>query len=305
MRVILLGSSGQLGRSMIFTKPKKIDLICPSKSELNLLDINECKNFISKNKPHWIINCAAYTNVDESEIERDQALKINKTIPENLANSILQFGGKLLHISTDFVFNGDQNYPYTSYQKRSPINYYGFSKSEGEVAIEKILGKKNQALIFRTSWLMSPFGKNFLMTVLKLIQEKDKISVVYDQIGCPTNSIDLAKACWNSLENSKIFEDEFCNNNPIPIIHWSNLGVASWFDVAISIKDLAHEIGLTNKSFFVLPIKSNQFKCRAIRPKYSLLDCEASYKVLGIRPAHWRDSIKEILLMIKKRNKSS
>lgn len=300
MRVILLGSSGQLGKSITYTKPKKIDLISPSKSELNLLDINECKYFINKYKPNWIINCAAYTNVDESELEKEKALKMNKEIPENLANSILQFGGKLLHISTDFVFNGDQNFPYTNYQIRSPINYYGFSKSEGELAIEKILGKKNQALIFRTSWLISPYGKNFLMTVLKFIEQKDEISVVYDQIGCPTNSIDLAKACWNSLENSKIFDQNFCKNNPIPIIHWSDLGVASWFDVAISIKDLAYEIGLSNKSFSVLPIKSNEYKCRAIRPKYSLLDCDESYRILSMKPSHWRNSIKEILSMIKK-----
>ncbi len=302
MRILLTGASGQLGKTIFNTRPKDVYLFKVLRSEYDLLDFDSCKDLIKKYKPDWIINCAAYTDVDKSETEKQMALNVNEKLPKNLSNCISQFGGKLLHISTDFVFGGDQNYPYKPTQIRNPINNYGLSKSYGELSIEKILGQSNQALIIRTSWLISPYRKNFLLTILKLIEERNEISVVYDQIGCPTSTLGLAKACWKAIHTDHFFNKEFLNDMPVPILHWSDLGVASWYDLAVCINKFSNDIGLLNKSILIKPIKSSKYLTKAKRPKYSLLDCETTYKILNIKPDHWTESLNKILYTLKEFN---
>lgn len=299
MKVFLIGMNGQLGRSIIKSKPKDVFLYKFSRKELNLLDFNLLEKTIKKNKPDWIINCAAYTNVDFAEIEKNMATKINKDVPKKIAEIISENGGKLLHISTDFVFNGNQNYSYSYKQKRDPINHYGWSKAGGEEAIEKILSKKKQAVILRTSWLISPFGKNFVLTILDLLKGKKNIPVVCDQIGCPTNALLLSKVCWEIIFSDQIFDNNYFEEMAVPIMHWSDLGVTSWYDMALSIEEIAYDLGYLEKKGSIMPIKSKYYKSTATRPKFSLLDCEETYKLLSLKPINWRETIKQILSQVK------
>ena len=293
MRVLLIGSAGQLGRSLISYKPKNIELISKNKKELDITNESKCAKLISEYKPAWVINASAYTKVDEAEINIEEAYSVNSLGPNNLAKAIKKFGGNILHFSTDFVFSGDQSKPYSPYQKTNPINVYGKSKLEGETAINQSLGKTGQALIIRTSWLIGSVGRNFALTMLKLHKEKESISVVNDQIGSPTTTSSLAKLSWEIISESN-------KNIQLPsICHFSDAGVASWYDLAVAVGEISEEIGLIEKAAKVLPIKSSEYPTRALRPNYSVLDCSLTYKLLEIEPTHWRSSLYELLKELK------
>ena len=293
IKVLLTGSNGQLGKSIIQLKPVGIELIKISRNECDLLDPVSCGNLVTHFQPDWVINCAAYTNVDKAAREKEIALALNADVPKKLAEELIKVRGKLLHISTDFVFNGDQNYAYKTNQKRSPVNFYGYTKAQGEENIEKILGGKNQAVIIRTSWLISPFGNNFVLKMLELNNRLDEISVVCDQIGCPTSSFELAKACWNVVLDELLFTKR--SSTDLLILHWSNTGIASWYDLAYEISSLGKEFGLIKNSAIINPIKSIYYSSPEERPKFSLLDCDSTYNLLELKPPYWRESLKEII----------
>ena len=202
MRVLLLGSAGQLGRSLITFKPTNIELISKNKKELDITNESKCAKLISDYKPTWVINASAYTQVDEAELNIEEAYSVNSLGPQNLAKAINKFGGNILHFSTDFVFSGDQSKPYTPYHKTNPINVYGKSKLDGEIAINQSLGKTGQSIIIRTSWLIGSVGRNFALKMLELHKEKEYISVVCDQIGSPTTTSSLAKFSWEIISES-------------------------------------------------------------------------------------------------------
>ncbi len=292
MRVLLTGSTGQLGSYIIKTKPKNIDLIITKKQDLDLSKTDFCENFIFEEKPEWIINCAAFTAVDQAEKEIELSNKINSYAPEAFANAVNITNSKLLHISTDFVFNGEQNYPYETNQKRNPINQYGESKSLGEELIQKKNKGLNNTKILRTSWVISPSGKNFVLTMLKLHAEKEQINVVYDQIGVPTSAKHLAKTCWRIVN--------FKDTQILPqILHWSDAGVASWYDLAVAIGEIGLELGILKKMAKVNPIKTINYPTPARRPKYSILDTQTTSDFLKIKPNYWRTNLLEILLDYK------
>ena len=296
MKILLTGCSGQLGEQIIKQAPNNIDLICPKRDKLNLSNFEACYKVVIEQKPDWIINAGAYTNVDQANIEKDLALATNAGAPRAFCKALKVTGGKILQLSTDYVFDGKQKSPYKTNEEKSPINFYGFTKSLAEEYIDKLLGKEKKYLILRTSWVVGPSGRNFLLTMLSLQKKRKDIKVVSDQFGSITTTISLAKACWQSVE--KYTEDIFHNNNS-PILHFTETGQASWYEIAIAIGEIAFKYGLIEEIPNIEPIKSDNFKTIARRPNYSVLDCVESYKILKYKPPYWKDSIEDIIKSIK------
>ncbi len=293
MKILITGAEGQLGKNLIYKKPfyindKKLKIILASKKDLDLSNEFSCKDFILKNKPDWIINCGAYTNVDNAENKKELANLINGKGPYFLAKYLSYYGGKLLHISSDFVFDGNSNEAYEISHPINPINAYGKSKALAEELLLNDNNFKNIHII-RTSWLISNIGNNFLIKILKLISEKDVLNVVNDQIGCVTSATNLAEICWKliKLENNGI---------KIPnILHFSDSGICTWFDLASTIYEFINEKGILKKNIEIIPVKSNFFNLPAKRPKFSLLNSQETYKILNFTPTHWRKSINLLL----------
>ena len=290
MKVFLTGATGQLGKEIIKQKPKGFDLFPLGREKLDLGSYNDCWQYIRMQKPDWIINAGAYTSVDKAEYQKEEALKINALAPKAFSESLNLYGGKLLQISTDYVFNGNQNYPYKTFQKRNPINFYGRSKALAEKYLEDEFSKTGNATILRTSWLIGIEGKNFAKSIINLINKNEPINVIQDQIGCITTTISLAEACWDILKiNSSI------NQNGTSILHWTDAGVASWYDVAEYINDISFELGITKKKAIINPIYASEYKALAKRPKFSLLDCKSTQEFLGRKPLHWRNALKKVI----------
>ena len=220
--------------------------------------------------PAVIINASAYTAVDKAEYEQDEAYLINTTAVELLARAATKHSIRLLHISTDFVFDGAKNTPYTVDDKTNPINVYGASKLAGEQAI-KAHCPVNSAIV-RTSWVYSSHGNNFVKTMLRLMAEKEQLNVVSDQIGCPTNAKGLAQFLWQIAERETLD----------PTYHYSDLGVASWYDFAIAIQDIAFEQGKLEKKIPIQPIPSSDYPTPAARPMFSLMQ-----QNLSLNKQHW------------------
>tara|TARA_B100000212_G_scaffold342157_1_gene327962 strand:+ start:2670 stop:3557 length:888 start_codon:yes stop_codon:yes gene_type:complete len=293
MKVLLTGSTGQLGKSIIKMKSKYIDLISTNREQLDLSNTLSCEDFVLTEKPDWVINCAAFTAVDQAEKDIDLSRKINSFAPEAFANAVNKINGRLLHISTDFVFDGQQNFPYKTNQKTNPINQYGYSKALGEELIMKKTKSKKTSIILRTSWVTSPYGKNFILTMLKLHEQRKSINVVCDQIGAPTSAKHLAKICWKIIH--------FKKNKELPeILHWSDAGVASWYDLAVAVGDIGIELGIIKKKAFVNPIKTENYPLPAKRPKYSILDSQSTCDTLDVMPNHWRINLLETLKEYKR-----
>jgi dTDP-4-dehydrorhamnose reductase len=292
MKVLLTGAAGQLGHALRQQVPAGIELIATSRSgdggellSLDLADSEACRAAVLEHRPDWLLNGGAYTAVDRSESEPGLALAVNGGAPRAFAESLLESGGRLLQVSTDFVFNGQQGSPYRPDQARDPLGAYGASKAAGEEAVEEVLGSSGRGVILRTSWVMGPVGKNFALTMLRLHREKPAISVVEDQVGCPTSTHTLAAACWRVITA----------NVQEPVLHWSDAGAASWFDVAVAVGELAQELGLLDQSAPVNPITTAQFPTPAQRPNYSLLDCSSSRQALGLPCTPWRQALRQLL----------
>tara|TARA_B100000965_G_scaffold382213_1_gene380404 strand:- start:3985 stop:4878 length:894 start_codon:yes stop_codon:yes gene_type:complete len=295
MKVLLTGSTGQLGNALIKSMPTGIDLIATRRAELDLSIREECYKAVLKYQPDWVINSGAFTAVDNAEVEEDLATAINSIAPKTFAEALNQTGGKLLQISTDFVFDGKQNVPYKTNQLKKPINVYGKTKAAGEDAIKNVIINSYKAVIIRTGWLMGPFGKNFLNTMLTLHRSQKEIRVVSDQIGCPTSSLTLANACWKTIEMHSSEEPKSLTPK---ILHWSDSGYASWYEVAKTIGEFAHIKGLIKKPANVLPIMTSQYPTPASRPRYSILDCNSTREFLDLPGIHWKDSILNVMEQI-------
>ena len=302
MKILLTGSDGQLGQEIIKTKPPGIELISTNKNEFNLANIGNINSQLLKIDPNFIINCGAFTNVDQAEVNRKIVMDINSLSVKEISKFLLKKGGNLLQISTDFVFNGSQSKAYKVDDKLSPINHYGFSKAKAEEYMHKILGPTNQGIIIRTSWLMGTISNNFLLTMLKLHKEKEIINVVSDQISCPTSTRTLSQACWKAILLKNQIKSN--NKNKVPILHWCDNGVASWYDVAYSIGEIAKELNIINIPAEVNPIKSEEYNRKAKRPNFSLLDCVSTRKYLKLEGIYWRESLKESLNILVKNSKN-
>jgi dTDP-4-dehydrorhamnose reductase len=210
---------------------------------------------------------------------------VNGGAPRAFAEALLDTGGRLLQVSTDFVFNGRQGSPYRPEQPRDPLGTYGASKAAGEAAVEQLLGATGRGVILRTSWVIGPVGRNFALTMLRLHREKAEINVVADQVGCPSSTNTLAQACWRVITA----------NVQEPVLHWSDAGAASWFDVAVAVGELGLELGLLENAAHVNPITTAEYPTPAKRPSYSLLDCSSSREILNLPPTPWRQALRTLL----------
>ena len=297
MKILLTGSSGQLGNEIIKEKPKDLELICLDKSKLNLENSEECHSIINKLKPDWIINSAAFTNVDAAEKNREIAFQINSEAPKFFAKALKKVGGKILQISSDYVFDGYKNTPYKVNDQMNPKSIYGESKYLAEKSIANLLGKSSQYLILRTSWLMGPIGNNFLLTMLRLHETQEEIKVVADQIGSMTSTLTLSKAVWKLIQKTNYISAK--NINYPKVHHWNDSGSITWHELAVEIGKIGSEIGLIKKPAIVTPIKSTEYKFSTFRPKYSVLDCESTEEFIKLNREYWKNSLFDILSKIK------
>lgn len=297
MKVLITGTRGQLGKSLIELKPMGINIIPTTREDFNLENLEQCKKFLISNRPDWVINAGAYTAVDNAEIDKDKVMLINAEAPRVIAETLNNIGGNLLQISTDFVFDGNQSTPYCPEDKTNPLNLYGKSKLLSENLIKESFQQNNQYIILRTSWVIGPIGKNFLTTMLKLHNSKENISVVCDQIGCFTSTETLANICWLIVQRNLV--DNYKNQK---ILHWTQAGVSSWFDIAYEIGKIAEKLKVIKKAAKVLPISSDQFITKAKRPNFSLLNCEVTEELLYVKKIYWRDSLYKILQEVKDKN---
>ena len=296
MKILLIGATGQLGQTLIKTKPQNIEIVECSRSNIDLSNLELINDFILSSNANFVINSAAYTEVDKAELESELAYQINAEAPNTIANAVSKTKGSLIHISTDFVFDGTKNIPYTPKDNVKPLGIYGKSKAKGE---EYVLKFKNNHVV-RTSWLYGDFGKNFCLTMLRLHKEKSlanqPLRVVSDQIGAPTSTYSLSRFCWKII-------DSLSHTKVIPsLLHWSDAGVASWFDFAFAIGEIGVEKGLISEAAKVIPIKSDEYKTPAKRPHFSLLNCEESTKILKENQFHWRVELKKVMEEIKLKN---
>ena len=280
MNVLVTGSNGQLGSCIkdIENQYEGLNFIYTDYQELDVCNLNDVEGFFkTKPKIDYCINCAAYTAVDKAETDVEKAFEINAQGAKNLALVCNEQGAILIHISTDFVFDGEKKEPYTETDVPKPISVYGSSKLKGEVAIQKTL---KTHFIIRTSWLYSEHGANFMKTMLRLAETRDEISVVSDQIGTPTYAGDLAEVILNIIS---------ANNSKFGVYHYCNEGVSSWYDFAKEIFELH------NLSVRLIPILSNQYPTAAKRPKNSALDTERTKEVFNIQPLKWKISLKKLI----------
>ena len=288
MRVLITGSNGQLGSEIkeLAASYKKLEFVFKDLPQFDICNFEVLQAFIINNNINAVINCAAYTAVDKAEEDAELAERVNSMGVTNLVNALEKVNGKLIHISTDYVFDGDHFLPYTETDQVSPIGVYGETKREGELAV---IDSTLDAIIIRTSWLYSSYGNNFVKTMLRLGNEKENLGVIFDQVGTPTYARDLAKTCLeiltgvNSVKISK-------NGN---LYHYSNEGVASWYDFAISIM----ELGVKNCK--VNPIQTKDYPTLAKRPQYSVLNKSKIKTDFKIKIPYWRDSLKDCIKKIK------
>ena len=289
MKVLLTGAAGQLGQALRASCPPDLELIATSWDELDLSKPEACKAAVERHRPDWVLNAGAYTAVDRAEEEPDLAHAVNGGAPRAFAEAIRQDGGRLLQLSTDFVFNGRQGSPYRVEQPRDPLGVYGASKARGEEAIEAVLGDNGQATVLRTSWVMGPVGRNFALTMLRLHRERDQLGVVADQVGCPSSTLNLAAACWRVIS---------IRAEQPAVLHWCDAGAASWYDVSVAVGELAAEQGLIETPANVRPICTEDYPTPAQRPAYSLLDCRSSREQLELDGEHWRQALRAVLSAI-------
>ncbi len=294
MKVLITGSNGQLGKALNknknqLIKNQDIEILNTTKSDLDLGDESSCIKVIEKYEPDWIINCGAFTAVDRAETESEEAYKINSYGPYFLAKMLKKTGGKLLQISTDFVFDGKSNKAYNVSDTLNPINTYGKTKALGEHFLMKKDNNFKNIFIIRSSWIIDNKGNNFFLKILKLLSKEENLKVVNDQIGCITDANNLSKICWELIMNQSNISEK-----PI-IFHFSDSGICTWYDVAIAISELAYDKRIILNKPEIIPVDSNFFNLPAKRPNFSLLNCEKTYKVFKFRPPHWRETINNLL----------
>lgn len=279
MVVLVTGANGQLGQSIQFIANQypNVQFIYTDYQELDITNFESCHTVFAKYKPQFCINTAAYTAVDKAESESDKAHLINAVGPENLAKVCKEFNTILVHISTDFIFDGTSKVPYLETDIPNPKSIYGQTKLDGEIAIQKNWEKH---FIVRTSWVYSQFANNFMKTMLRLASERDNLSVVNDQIGTPTNAVDLAEVLLKIITSCQTESHEVFG-----IYNFSNEGVCSWYDFAAAI---FHQKGI---EIDLKPIPTDSYPTPAKRPAYSVLDKTKIKKVFAIEIKDWKESL--------------
>lgn len=273
--ILVTGSTGQLGSELqdLQSFYPEYKFIFFSRDELSIADESAVRQAFERLHPAYLINCAAYTAVDKAETEREEAMAINATAVGMLATVCKEYNAHFIHVSTDYVFDGNSKEPFKETDKVSPVNFYGESKLKGE---ELAVKNNPDAIIIRTSWVYSNYGKNFVKTMMRLMKGKESISVVSDQIGSPTYAADLADAIMQIISSGKRIAG---------IYNYSNEGVISWYEFAVEIKNLIHSNCIVN------PITTEQYPTPAKRPAFSVLDKTKIQKTFGIELKDWKESL--------------
>lgn len=282
MKVLITGGTGQLGRALSATCPEQHDAWAPNRIELDILSPDAVRSAIARFNPDLVLNAAAYTAVDKAETDEPAARRTNADAVGMLAAEAAAVGAKFVHVSTDFVFDGTAGTPYATDAEVNPLSVYGQTKLEGERrALER---SDARSLIVRTAWVYGVSGANFVKTMLALMAQKPELTVVDDQIGTPTYVVDLANALWALAAMD-------CTG----IYHYTNSGVASWYDFALAIQEEALDLGLIDKAIPVYPVSSSQFIRPARRPSFSVLNKSKTTEALGKPSEHWRKSLRVML----------
>ncbi len=286
MKALITGASGQLGWDLRRTAAKDVAVAAFSRQELDIADAQAVARAVTDFGPDVILNAAAFTAVDRAETEHEATFAVNAVGAGNVARAAAANGAFLVHVSTDFVFDGAATRPYPPDASTSPVGVYGTSKVAGEERVRQ--EARETSLILRTSWLYGSQGHNFVKTMLRIMGERDEVKVVADQVGAPTWTQSLADVIWGAAARKVT-----------GVHHWSDAGVASWYDFAVAIQEKALELGLLRRRVPVHPIASEDYPTPARRPHYSVLDTSAMRDALGVSPRHWHESLGDMLEELK------
>jgi dTDP-4-dehydrorhamnose reductase len=282
VRVLITGVGGQLGRALVRTAPEHVVLVACEHERLDIADAESVTSFVRDCRPDVIINAAAYTNVDAAERECDLARSANTQGPANIAIASRDVRARLIHISTDFVFDGTSSTPYHPDSPTNPLSVYGLTKRDGETAVLGL--HPEHSLILRTAWIYASEGHNFVRKMLEILRSKGSARVIADQVGTPTSAQSLAETIWKA--------------NQVPALrgvhHWTDAGVASWYDFAVAIAEEAAALNRVPPGVRIAPIATRDYVSPVRRPHYSVLDT-TSLASLGIVPVHWRERLRAVL----------
>ena len=283
-KILVIGANGQLGQSFQYWAPHfpNFKILFKDLPEFNLLDQDQLERYFQSTAIDVVINCAAYTAVDQAEDQPEEAQQLNATAINSLSELSKAYGFKLIHFSTDYVFDGSADTPYGEDDPLSPLGIYGKTKAEGE-AVMKSSGI--DGWIIRTSWLFSPYGKNFVKTIFSLLQNKDEINVVADQTGSPTYAIDLAAATLKALDQKPAFDG-------VKVYHYTNSGHTTWYGLALAIQQQI------NTHCKIQAVDTDAYPTKARRPKYSVLSCEKIKKDFNFKPQSWESALKDCIKKI-------
>lgn len=281
MKALILGATGQVGRALAADVPAGWEAIALGRGAIDLSRSETIAPAIRDAAADLVINTAAYTAVDKAESEPEVASQVNGVAPGQIAAAARDAGARLIHISTDFVFDGSKSTPYRPADETNPLSVYGATKLAGELAVAKA---DPAALILRTSWVYAAQGGNFVHTMLRLMREREQVRVVADQIGTPTSAASLAKAIWSLAQG-----------HSSDIYHFTDAGVASWYDFAVAIEEEARALELLSAPVAVVPITTADYPTPARRPGFSVLDSRATWDAIGSVPPHWRSSLRNVL----------
>jgi dTDP-4-dehydrorhamnose reductase len=283
MKVFVVGSLGQLGLSLAETAPATVDFAGADLPELDILDAAALEARIAAERPGFVVNAAAYTAVDKAEDEPEIARLANVDGARNVAEAACNAGARVIYISTDFVFDGDKGTPYRPDDAPAPLSVYGATKLDGEAAVRE--ATNGDAIVIRTAWLYSRFGHNFVKTMLRLMGEREELSVVADQRGTPTWAGSLAEVIWAAIGRDL----------PGGVYHWTDGGEASWYEFAAAIYQEARSSGLLDRDVEIRAIPTEEYPTPARRPAYSVLDCSATVAALGVEQHPWSERLQQML----------
>jgi dTDP-4-dehydrorhamnose reductase len=281
-KAIVTGARGQVGVELLRAVPPGWNALGLGAGELDVTDARAIGAVLERERPALVINAAAYTAVDAAETDAAAAEAINTRGAGQLASAAAAVGARVIHLSTDFVFDGAQGVPYRPDDEARPLSVYGRTKLAGE---REVLGRSPAALVVRTAWVYASQGRNFVRSMLALMRGGEPITVVADQVGTPTWARGLAQAVWVAADRPAL----------AGILHWTDAGVASWYDFAVAIRDEAVGLGLLERAVPVRPIRTAEYATAARRPPFSVLDKTAAWSALGVEPVHWRTNLRLML----------
>jgi dTDP-4-dehydrorhamnose reductase len=284
LKALIVGAGGQVGRALIETAPAEAELVAVDIPELDITEASAVAEVVRRTGPQVIFNASGYTAVDRAETESEAAFAINRDGVGHLAAAADRHGARLVHLSTDFVFDGASSRPYRPDDLPAPLSVYGASKLAGETAALAASG----ALVVRTAWVHAPEGQNFVLTMLRLFCERPEVGVVADQVGAPTAAKSLASALWGLTARGAS-----------GLHHFTDAGVASWYDFAVAICEEGAALGLCPATTRINPVRTEDYPTAARRPAYSLLDKSATWALLGEPARHWREELRVTLGRIK------